>query len=530
MRGKPPITDWIKMKQKLQEKYLPQSYRNKLLGQWNNLRQGNKSINEYITQFNDYMIRCAIRENEALTLHRFCRGFNDDLRREVVFQGVSTLNQAYTLVKDYKLVAKNQWKNRQDSYSIPIRSQFRSSDSLLGAPPHRPNPSNSQLYKKDKGKRVVNEVSKVSSMVKCTNCLGFGHISLDCTSKPLVIQKYKDLGKEEYCSVEVYEPNLEDFRDLDDEDVQEEGLNTMSPHELETEVKKESDMSALMVEEILGNSSVESPIEMSMVLEKFHDISPPKLPDSSSHMLGVPHIISLEQHVEILDPLPHARDEEDEDNPRLLDCVHTISTQVSNNVCLIPHPQSFSVHSYKPEKPIEHLLISPHDRMSKSAESLPCRVHNLHIEIMKQIQARNEQYKFRADLLKYHDALNVGDYFMIQIRPERCLLETDHKLQVISARPFKVLQMIKSNNYVIKLPLNFDISSTFNMKDLSIYKIQPIHDASFDTPTSSSISLAQKEHINATLNAQVVFTRDDELQQIPVYGLDDQIQTILGLS
>jgi len=245
-------------------------------------------------------------------------------------------------------------------------------------------------------------------MVKCTNCLGFGHISLDCTSKLLVIQKYKDLGKEEYCSVEVYEPNLEDFSDLDDEDVQEEGLNTTSPHELETEVKKESDMSALIAEEILGNSSVKSPIEMSMVLEESHDISPSKPPDSSSHMLGVQHIISLEQHIELLDPLPHAYDEEDKDNSSLLDCVNTISTQVSNNVCHIPHPQSFSVHSYKPEEPIEHLPISPHDRMSKSAELLPCRVHNLHIEIMKQIQASNEQYKFRADLLKYHDALNVG--------------------------------------------------------------------------------------------------------------------------
>jgi len=43
------------------------------------------------------------------------------------------------------------------------------------------------------------------------------------------------------------------------------------------------------------------------------------------------------------------------------------------------------------------------------------------------------------------------------------------------------LQMIESNNYVIKLPLNFDISSTFNMKDLIIYKIQPILNAPFDT-------------------------------------------------
>ena len=181
----------------------------------------------------------------------------------------------------------------------------------------------------------------------------------------------------------------------------------MSPHELENEVKKESNMSALMVEEVLGNSSMESPIEISMVLEEYHDISPSKLPDSSPHSLGVQHIIILEQHVELLDRLPHARDEEDEDNLSLLDYVHTISTQVSNNVCLIPHPQSFSVHSYKPENPIEHLPISPQDRMSKSAESLPCRVHNLHNEIMKQIQASNEQYKFRADLLKYHDALNV---------------------------------------------------------------------------------------------------------------------------
>jgi len=41
------------------------------------------------------------------------------------------------------------------------------------------------------------------------------------------------------------------------------------------------------------------------------------------------------------------RDEKDEDNPNLLGCVQTISTQTLNSVCLIPYPQLYSVHSYK---------------------------------------------------------------------------------------------------------------------------------------------------------------------------------------
>jgi len=77
--------------------------------------------------------------------------------------------------------------------------------------------------------------------------------------------------------------------------------------------------------------------------------------------------------------------------------------------------------------------------MSDSIEFFACRVHNLHVEIIKHIQVSNGQYKFRADLYKYHDTLNVIDYFMIQIRPERCPLKTNHKLQVSSVRPFKVL-------------------------------------------------------------------------------------------
>ena len=60
----------------------------------------------------------------------------------------------------------------------------------------------------------------------------------------------------------------------------------------------------------------------------------------------------------------------------------------------------------------------------------------------------------------------------LHIRPKRCPLKTNHKLQVNSARSFKVLQMIESNSHVIKLPLNFDIIFTFDMKYPVKYKTQ----------------------------------------------------------
>jgi hypothetical protein len=52
------------------------------------------------------------------------------------------------------------------------------------------------------------------------------------------------------------------------------------------------------------------------------------------------------------------------------------------------------------------------------------------------------------------------------------------------------------------------------MEDPIIYKRQPILDARFETLTILSLLSTQKEHVNATLNAQVIFTRNGEVQQI----------------
>lgn len=70
-RCAPPVGSWDEMKCRLQEKYLPHSYKGHLLDQWNALTQGTRPVTEYVTQFDDFRMRCQIVEDEAMTLSRF---------------------------------------------------------------------------------------------------------------------------------------------------------------------------------------------------------------------------------------------------------------------------------------------------------------------------------------------------------------------------------------------------------------------------------------------------------------------------
>jgi transposase InsO family protein len=58
------------------------------------------------------------------------------------------------------------------------------------------------------------------------------------------------------------------------------------------------------------------------------------------------------------------------------------------------------VHGYKPRKPLDLIPMSPHASVSMSAEAFAQHLHDLHIEINKQLEASNASYKLRADLHK----------------------------------------------------------------------------------------------------------------------------------
>jgi len=80
----------------------------------------------------------------------------------------------------------------------------------------------------------------------------------------------------------------------------------------------------------------------------------------------------------------------------ILPTVHfAYNSSINRSIAMSPFEV---VHGYKPRKPLDLLPMSIHARVFESVESFARRILDLHIEITKQIQASNAQYKLQADL------------------------------------------------------------------------------------------------------------------------------------
>jgi len=83
---------------------------------------------------------------------------------------------------------------------------------------------------------------------------------------------------------------------------------------------------------------------------------------------------------------------------------------------------------------------------------------------------------------------------MVRIYPKQFPFGTVKMLHVRSAGPFKILNKLNCNTYVIDLPRYYGISYTFNVNDLVYYKsfdcnsliVEPSPKLLFERPTFTS--------------------------------------------
>ncbi|KAI9177710.1 hypothetical protein LWI28_018373 [Acer negundo] len=100
--GQDPITFWSKMKIKLKEKYLGTYYHSVLLDQYLNIKQFSSSVNDYMSVFDDLLIRCNIKEEPNVTVARFLNGLKFEVKRVVSIHNPETLEDAYSKALEAK--------------------------------------------------------------------------------------------------------------------------------------------------------------------------------------------------------------------------------------------------------------------------------------------------------------------------------------------------------------------------------------------------------------------------------------------
>ena len=93
----------------------------------------------------------------------------------------------------------------------------------------------------------------------------------------------------------------------------------------------------------------------------------------------------------------------------------------------------------------------------------------MHRKIRKQIEKKNEAYGRAANKGKKQDRFVPGDLVWIHLCKERFLAQKKSKLMPHADGPFQVLEKVNDNAYKLDLPKDYNMSSTFNLRDLTPY-------------------------------------------------------------
>ena len=95
--AEPPITQWAVMKARLQEKYIPPSYKSQLFFNMINLKQMTLNVAEYYAKFEEARLRCSefhVEDQFDVCTH-FVNGLRFDIQRMIKLHAPHTVEDSY---------------------------------------------------------------------------------------------------------------------------------------------------------------------------------------------------------------------------------------------------------------------------------------------------------------------------------------------------------------------------------------------------------------------------------------------------
>ena len=226
--GQPQIEVWAEMKMKLKEKYLPTHYRSQLMNQLLNLKQ-TSNVTDYMTRFDELMLRCDIQEEQWVTVTRFVNGLRFEIQRELRLSFPDSVEEAYHRALEVESLSRYTSARRFASVGSDLRSSQTSASASRSV--GVPQPKTVSVYHNQlSGPR--NESTGSSSRpsgptVECFRCHAKGHIASRCPHRTLLLENQSGV-LEEATDTDIVEP-LECPSDIEEETLVEGSCQDSTP-------------------------------------------------------------------------------------------------------------------------------------------------------------------------------------------------------------------------------------------------------------------------------------------------------------
>ncbi|GKA36425.1 putative nucleotidyltransferase, ribonuclease H [Tanacetum coccineum] len=127
------------------------------------------------------------------------------------------------------------------------------------------------------------------------------------------------------------------------------------------------------------------------------------------------------------------------------------------------------VYQKSPRHVVDLVKLPKVHEYSSAAARLANDSQAIQEEVRQRLEETNQKFKEAADKHRRVNVFEVGEMVMVFLRRERFPVGKYNKLQPKKYGPYKITYKINDNAYVVDLPKDMNISSTFNVADLSRY-------------------------------------------------------------
>jgi len=176
--GKGPINSWEKLKKHMRQYFLPYNYARTIYTQFQNLRQGNRCVDEYASEFFSLMARNNLFETEENSVSRFIGGLKQQIQNNLLLFNPTSVSEAHqrAVLIEQNLRGSSMW-TASSSRSRAGASGETSHATKTELPPSSSTP--------DVGASNTAQRQTRTLTFKCFNCGEAGHRQANCPKRVL---------------------------------------------------------------------------------------------------------------------------------------------------------------------------------------------------------------------------------------------------------------------------------------------------------------------------------------------------------